>query len=104
MIFNTSKLPVFSGLNYTQRMLALEMAKEKLLLPQKAILHCVKFLFIAPIFFLIANAQNWSVLIWMILLFLLYPLVTKPLSIYFVKAYLPECVEKVKQSVNTQSS
>ncbi|WP_299268953.1 DUF6170 family protein [uncultured Psychrosphaera sp.] len=100
MIFNTSKLPVFSGLTYTQRMLALEMAKEKLPLPKKAILHSIKFLFIAPIFFLIANEQNWSVLAWIFLLFLLYPLITKPLSIYFVKAYLPECVEQVKQGVN----
>ncbi|GHB62862.1 hypothetical protein GCM10008107_09950 [Psychrosphaera saromensis] len=98
MLFNTSKLPVFSGLNYTQRMLALEMAKEKLPLPKKAVLHTIKFLLIAPVFFLIANDQSWSVLAWIFLLFLLYPLVTKPLSIYFVRSYLSECVEQIKQS------
>ena len=96
MFFNTAKLPVFAGLNYTQRMQAIELAKAKLPLPKKALLHSIKFLLIAPVFFLIATVQSWSVLPWIILLFLVYPLVTKPLSIWFVKAYLPDCVEQVK--------
>ncbi|MBU2917083.1 hypothetical protein KO505_03785 [Psychrosphaera sp. F3M07] len=97
MFFDTRKITEFAGLNYSQRMLALEIAKGKLTLPKKAVLHTIKLLLIAPVFFLIAGVQSWSVMPWLILLFLLYPIVTKPLTIYFVRGYLAESVEQVKQ-------
>jgi hypothetical protein len=98
MFFDTRKLPEFSGLNYSERMQALQLAKSKLPLPKNAVLQSIKFLLFAPIFFLIANVQSWSVIPWIILFFLLYPIVTKPLTLIFVRSYLAESVEEMKKN------
>lgn len=97
MFFNTRKLPEFSGLNYRERMQALALAKSKLPLPKNAVLQTIKFLLFVPVFFLIANVQSWFVIPWIVLFFLLYPIVTKPLTLLFVRSYLAESVEEIKQ-------
>lgn len=96
MFFDTRKLPEFSGLNYSERMQVLQLAKSKLPLPKNAVLQTIKFLLFAPVFFLIANVQSWWIIPWIILLFLLYPIITKPLTLLFVRRYLAESVEQLK--------
>jgi len=97
VLFNTRKIPELAELTYTQRMQVLALAKSKLSLPKKALLNIMKFMLIAPVFLLIATEKSWSVLSWVILLFFLYPLITKPLTILFVRRDLTGCVEEIKR-------
>jgi len=88
MFFDTRKVAELEGLSYKQRMQAIKLAYDNSHILQKAGLNTCKFALLAPVFFLIAKEQSWSVLPWILLTFLLYPIVTKPLTLYFVKGEL----------------
>lgn len=96
MLFDSRKVEELSGLNYQQRMVAIRAAYEKLPIMQKALLNTIKFLILAPVFFIIAAEQSWSVLPWIFLTVILYPLITKPLTLFFVKPLLAETVKQLE--------
>lgn len=96
MIFDTRKIKELEGLNYQQRMLAINTAYNGLPILQKGMLNTIKFLILAPIFFLIAKEQSWSVMPWLILTVILYPLVTKPVTLLFVRPWLADAVKSLQ--------
>lgn len=96
MIFDTRKVKELEGLNYQQRMLAMKAAFDALPMLRKGLLSTIKFLILAPVFFLIAKEQSWSVMPWLILTVILYPLVTKPITLLFVKPWLAEAVKSLQ--------
>lgn len=95
MIFDTRKVKEFEGLNYQQRMLVIKDAYEALSIWQKGLLNTIKFSLLAPVFFLIAKEQSWSVMPWILATVILYPLVTKPLTLLFVKPMLAQAVQRL---------
>lgn len=95
MLFDTRKVKALENLSYQQRMLAIKAAYEQLHILKKAGLNICKFVLLAPVFFVIAQEQSWSVLPWIILTFFLYPLITKPLTIWFVKPHLEQAVQSL---------
>jgi len=104
MIFDTRKVKELEGLNYQQRMLVMKDAYDALPILQKGLLNTVKFLILAPVFFLIAREQSWSVLPWLLLTVILYPLVTKPLTLLFIKPQLAKAVASLKVNLADQVS
>ena len=95
MLFDTRKVPELEGLSYKQRMQVIKLAYDHSHIMKKAGLNTCKFIILAPVFFLIAKEQSWSIFPWIILTFLLYPLLTKPLTIFFVRPELKQAVTEV---------
>ncbi len=101
MIFDSRKVKELEGLNYQQRMQAMKLAYDSLPILYKGMLNTIKFLVLAPVFFLIARVQSWSVLPWLLITVILYPLVTKPITLLFVRPQLAEAVRQLRVADQT---
>lgn len=84
-------IPALKGLPLKERMSRLEQAARQMTIPEKTLLNVLKLLVIVPVFALILQtATDWTSLLWAFLVFLLYPLVVKPLQYSISAKYLPE--------------
>lgn len=88
-------IPTLSGLSLKERMTRLEQAARQMTTPEKTLLNILKLLVIVPVFALILRtATDWTSLLWALLVFLLYPLVVKPLQYSISAKYLPTNKDK----------
>jgi len=89
MFWNSRSIPELAGLNFRERMQVLRRASDQLNTPNKLLLNIVKLLVLIPPFMLIARAGSALEFIgWALLLLLIYPLVTRPLTFALVRAQL----------------
>ncbi len=88
-------IPALKGLPLKERMGRLEHAARQMTIPEKTLLNILKLLVIVPVFALILRtATDWTSLLWAFLVFLLYPLVVKPLQYSISAKYLPDNNDK----------
>ncbi|GGF74850.1 DUF6170 family protein [Alteromonas lipolytica] len=98
LYFSTRNIPQLQGLSLAERMQRLERAAKKLTVPEKTFLNLLKLLVIIPAFsFLLRIASDWTSLLWALLIFLLYPLVVKPVQYSLSTKYLASLSTKDKQ-------
>lgn len=95
MWFDSRKVTELEGLNYKQRMQAIRLAYTKSEIWHKAALNLSKFALLAPVFFWIARHQDWSSFGLALVTFFLYPILTKPITIFFVRPQLESAVKDV---------
>ncbi len=89
--FSTRHIPGLADLPLAERIERLDRASRKLTVPEKTLLNVLKLLIIVPVFVLILRTvESWHSLLWAGLVFLLYPLIVKPLQYSFSAKYLPE--------------
>ncbi|MDC8832672.1 DUF6170 family protein [Alteromonas gilva] len=87
--FSTRNIPELEGLPLAQRMQRLERAAKKLSVPEKTLLNILKLVVIVPAFaLLLRTANDWTALLWALLVFLLYPLLVKPVQYSLSAKYL----------------
>lgn len=71
-------------------MTRLEAASKQMSTPEKTLLNVLKLLVIVPVFVLILRtSSDWTFLLWALCVFLLYPLIVKPLQYSISAKYLP---------------
>lgn len=88
---STRHIPGLRDLSLAERMAALEAASKKLTTPEKTLLNVLKLLVIVPVFvFIMRTASDWTSLLWALLVFLLYPLVVKPLQYSLCAKYIKQ--------------
>ena len=93
--FSTRHIPALKGLPLAERVKRLDQAAKKLTVPEKTLLNVLKLLVIVPVFVLILQtASNWTSLLWALLVFLLYPLLVKPIQNSMSAKYLAPAPEK----------
>ncbi|QPG05040.1 hypothetical protein IT774_12950 [Salinimonas marina] len=95
--FSTRNIPGLQHRPLAERMALLEAAGKRMSVPEKTLLNVLKLLVIVPVFALILQtATDWTSLLWAFLVFLLYPLVVKPLqySLCVKHLSLPETTSK----------
>ncbi|GAB2921671.1 DUF6170 family protein [Rheinheimera gaetbuli] len=80
LYFNSRSIPQLAGLNFEQRMQVLRKAADNLPVPTKITLNIIKLLVLVPLFLLIARADGWAIAGYAVLLVLIYPLITRPLT------------------------
>jgi hypothetical protein len=80
LYFNSKNIPELAGLNFAQRMRVVQTAADRLAAPTKISLNIVKLLILTPLFILIARADGWAIAGYILLLGILYPLITRPLT------------------------
>lgn len=88
--FSTKHIPALSALTLAERLALLEKAATKLTTPEKTLINVIKLLVIVPVFvFVLRTATDWTSLLWAFAIFLLYPLLVKPLQYSLCAKYLP---------------
>ncbi|MEW9799706.1 DUF6170 family protein [Alteromonas sp. CYL-A6] len=88
--FFSRNIPALKGLSIQERMTRLDAAAGQMSTPEKTLLNVLKLLVIVPVFALILRtATDWTSLLWALLVFLLYPLLVKPLQYSICAKYLP---------------
>ena len=86
---STKHIPKIGHLPLTQRMAELEKAGKKLSIPEKTLLNVLKLLVIVPVFALVLRvSDDWTALLWAFAIFLLYPLLVKPMQYSISAKYL----------------
>lgn len=96
--FSTRNIPGLSGLPLADRMRLLERAAKKLTVPEKTVLNILKLLVIVPAFTLLLRvAADWTSLLWALLVFMLYPIIVKPVQYSLSAKYLESLSQKDKQ-------
>ncbi|MDX3773786.1 DUF6170 family protein [Chromatiaceae bacterium AAb-1] len=85
LYFNSQKIPELSGLNFAQRMMVIRKAADKLPVPSKVLLNIVKLLILVPLFLLMARSSGIEILYYILLLLVVYPLITRPLTFYLCR-------------------
>lgn len=88
LYFNSQKIPELAGLNFGQRMIVLRKAADRLPVPVKISLNIVKLLILFPLFLLIAQSSGMLILYYALLLLVLYPLLTRPLTFFLCRKNL----------------
>ena len=77
---NSQSIPELAGLNFSQRMQVIRQAADKLPVPTKITLNIIKLLVLVPLFLLLARADGWAIAGYIVLLVLVYPLITRPIT------------------------
>ncbi|WP_231916696.1 DUF6170 family protein [Rheinheimera sp. SA_1] len=85
LYWNSQSLPELKGLNFRERMAVIRRASDLLPVPKKLLLNVLKLLVLIPPFLAIARAATIpEALLWAVLLVLVYPLLTRPLTFLLV--------------------
>lgn len=89
LYWNSRSVPELNGLNFRERMQVLRKAADQLPTPQKLLLNLLKLVVLIPLFLWIARAPDLlSAALYLVLLLVLYPLITRPVTFYLVQKSL----------------
>lgn len=80
LYLNSQKIPELAGLTFAQRMEVIRKAADGLPVPTKVTLNIIKLLILIPLFLLIARANGWQIIAYIVLLLIAYPAITRPLT------------------------
>ncbi|NVK55653.1 MAG: hypothetical protein HWE26_08570 [Alteromonadaceae bacterium] len=95
---STRDIPALKGLPLTERVKRLDNAAKRLTVPEKTLLNILKLLVFVPVFALILHtATSWTSLIWAFVVFLLYPLLVKPIQYSMSAKYIVQSLSKENQ-------
>lgn len=98
LYFTTRNIPALQGVPLADRMRRLERAAKKLSVPEKTVLNILKLLVIVPAFTLLLRVtSDWTSILWAGLIFLLYPLLVKPVKYSLSVKYLESLSHKDKE-------
>lgn len=93
LYFNSQSIPELKGLNFGQRMQVLRTAADRLPAPTKISLNIVKLVILSVLFIMIARADGMAIVGYVVLLLIVYPLLTRPLT-YFLCRNLLAAIRK----------
>lgn len=88
LYFNSQSIPELAGLNFAQRMQVLRTAADRLPAPTKISLNIVKLIILSALFIMIARADGIAIVGYVVLLVVVYPLLTRPLTYYLCRKSL----------------
>lgn len=98
LYWNSRSIPELNELNFRDRMSVLRRATDQLPTPKKLVLNLLKLVVLIPLF--LAIARSGSLLEgfgWCVLLILLYPLATRPVTFAFTQPLLRQARYQFEQ-------
>lgn len=101
MYFSSHQIPELNGLNFAQRMSVVRAASDKLSVPQKLMLNLIKLAILFIFFMYIARAGDWTALLYIAGLVVVYPLVTRPLTFMLCQPYFAEVRKNLQRQQQT---
>ena len=100
MYFSTKNIPELNGLSIRQRQGVVNTAVSNLPAVKKVSLNVVKLAFLTPIFLLLANIESWWLLLYLLVVGLCYPLITAPLTLFFIRPLLSDARKEFEQKAD----
>ncbi|HBN87693.1 DUF6170 family protein [Rheinheimera aquimaris] len=91
LYLNSRNIPELAGLNFPQRMAVIRKAADNLPVPTKISLNLLKLLILVPLFLLIARSDGWMIAGYALLLVVLYPLITRPVTFALCRKDFGRC-------------
>lgn len=88
LYLNSQSIPELKGLTFAQRMQVIRAAADRLPVPTKILLNVIKLIILSVLFIFIARAEGLAILGYIIVLIVVYPLVTRPLTFYLCRSQL----------------
>ncbi|MGO4891649.1 DUF6170 family protein [Flavobacterium sp. W21_SRS_FM6] len=89
LYFSSKQIPQLQALPLLERLTILREAQKHLTGPEKVLLNVLKLLLLIPAFVMILQiSENWWALAWALLIFLLYPIVVKPIQFSLSAKYI----------------
>lgn len=102
LYWNSQSLPELKGLNFRERMAVIRRASDLLPVPKKLLLNVLKLLVLIPPFLAIARAATIpEALLWAVLLVLVYPLLTRPVTFLLVGPLLRQARHQLQFTAAT---
>jgi hypothetical protein len=99
LYWNSQSLPELAGLNFRQRMAVIRRASDLLPVPQKLLLNILKLVVLVPPFMAIARSASIpEALLWALLLVVIYPVLTRPLTFMLVGPLLRQARHQLKST------
>ncbi|WP_242698578.1 DUF6170 family protein [Alteromonas sp. 5E99-2] len=87
--FTTRNIPKLKGLSLQARIECITKASKKLTVPEKTFLNLLKLMVLVPAFLLVLRVStDWTSLLWVALIILLYPFFIKPMQYSIAAKYL----------------
>lgn len=102
LFLNSQKIPELAGLNFAQRMQVLRTAADRLPVPTKITLNIIKLIILSLMFILIARAEGWFIVGYIVALIIIYPLVTRPLTFLLCRGQLAQVRRQLYGSLNPE--
>lgn len=90
LYFNSQQIPELKGLSFSQRMQVVRTAADRLSPPVKIVLNIIKLVLLSVCFIFIARAEGWAIVGHVLLLLVLYPLITRPLTFALCQSHLAQ--------------
>lgn len=101
IIFSSNNLPELQQYSVKERQQILAIASNKLVTPQKLILNLIKLFILIPPFIMIARLDTWLLFIPLIFVLVGYFVLMRPISLYFLRAHLPNAIKQFTSNQNT---
>lgn len=95
--FFTSQLPELKHLKVRQRQAVIAIALSMLPPTDRVLLRIIKLLLLSPLFLIFTVFTGWTLIPFLIIGGLCYPLLTTPIEINFAKKYLPDAIKQYSQ-------
>lgn len=90
MYFSSHHIPELNGLNFAERMSVVRTATDKLSVPQKLMLNLIKLAILFTFFMYIARAGDWTAMVYVVGLIIVYPMVTRPITFLLCQPFLAD--------------
>jgi len=89
LIFSSKKIPGLEDLPLTKRIEHITLASQRFTVPERMLLNLLKLIVLIPVFMLLLKVgQDKSILLWVILLLLAFPLIIRPLQYGLCARYI----------------
>ncbi|MEE2001545.1 DUF6170 family protein [Alkalimonas sp. MEB108] len=102
MFFNSQRIPELEGLNFAERMQVMRTAADRLPVPKKLLLNLIKLVILFVFFLMMAQANDWRIIPYVIALIVVYPAVTRPLTYLLCRPDLPAIRKELEQEAAKQ--
>lgn len=95
--FLASQIPKLQSFSHRQRLQLVADALELLSAQERILLNIIKLLLITPLFLLLVRFEGWSMLPWLLLAGLAYPVLVLPVRHYFACRHLDQAITEHKK-------
>ncbi len=95
--FLASQIPALKSFSHRERLAIVADALNLLQPQQRIFMNILKLLLITPLFLLLVRFEGWSMLPWLLLAGIAYPILVLPVRHYFACLHLKEAINEHKK-------
>ncbi|MFY8272836.1 DUF6170 family protein [Pseudoalteromonas sp. SSDWG2] len=95
--FLASQIPALKEFSHKERLAIVADSLELLSAQERILMNILKLLLITPLFLLLVRFEGWSMLPWLLLAGIAYPILVLPVRHYFASMHLEQAIQTHKK-------